>query len=107
MKHEKLIEKTTSYGLNVSGGNIDSLRVKNDLKTVIRVYDGGKIGIAGRIGEGDDKALFEDAKAKLSQNIDYPCDLTEGKKRSENCVKNIVPPTEFVKTMKKLLARLN
>lgn len=107
MKHEKLIEKTTSYGLNVSGGNIDSLRVKNDLKTVIRVYDGGKIGIAGRIGEGDDKALFKEAKAKLSQNIDYPCDLTEGKTRSENCVKNVVPPTAFVKTMKKLLARLN
>lgn len=107
MKHEKIVNKTTSYGLNVSGGNIDSLRVKDDLKTVIRVYDDGKIGIAGRIGEGDDKALFEDAKARLSQNITYPCDLTAGKTRKENCVKNIVPATEFVKTMKKLLARLN
>lgn len=107
MKHEKIVNKTTSYGLNVSGGNIDSLRVKDDLKTVIRVYDDGKIGIAGRIGEGDDKALFADAKARLSQNITYPCDLTAGKTRKENCVKNIVPATEFVKTMKKLLARLN
>lgn len=107
MKYEKIIDKTTSYGLNVSGGAIDSLRVKNDLKTVIRVYEDGKIGIAGRIGEGDDKQLFEEAKAQLAQNIEYPCDLAANKKRSENCVKNIIAPSDFVKTMKKLLARLN
>lgn len=107
MKFEKITDKTTSYGLNVSGGNIDSLRIKNDLKTVIRVYEDGKIGVAGRIGEGDDAALLEDAKAQLAQNIAYPCDLDADKHRSENSVKNIVPVNDFVKTMKKLLARLN
>ena len=76
MLNEKLTEKTTSYGLNIAGGVVDSLRVKEDLKTVVRVYDGGKIGIAGRIGEGDDGELLEAAKEKLALNIEYPCNLS-------------------------------
>jgi len=45
MEHEKLTIKETSYSVNVSGSKVDSLRVKQDLKTVIRVYDDGKIDI--------------------------------------------------------------
>lgn len=107
MEHEKITYKETSYSVNVSGGKVDSLRVKEDLKTVIRVYEDGKIGIAGRIGEGDDKALLEDAKAKLSQNIAYPCNLTENDRRDENKVRKIIPEKDYVKTLKKLVARLN
>lgn len=107
MKTEKLINKTASYGLNVSGGKVNSLRVNEDMKTVIRVYSDGKIGVAGRIGEGDDGELLKDAEAQLSQNIAYPCNLDGDKKRRINRVKHPVPAGEFVKTMKKLLARLN
>lgn len=107
MEHEKLTIKETSYSVNVSGSKVDSLRVKQDLKTVIRVYDDGKIGVAGRIGEGDDGALFEEAKAKLAQNIAYPCNLAENQKREENKIKNIIAEKDYVKTLKKLIARLS
>ena len=69
MEQEKIINRETSYSVNVAGGKVDSLRVKEDLKTVIRGYEDCKIGVAGRIGEGEDNALLEEAKAKLSQNI--------------------------------------
>lgn len=107
MEQEKIVLKTSSYSANVSGGNVDSLRVKEDLKTIIRVYEDGKIGVAGRIGEGDDNALLEEAKAKLAQNIPYPCNLSENNKRKENVVKNIIPAADYVKSIKKLIARLN
>lgn len=107
MEHEKLTIKETSYSVNVSGSKVDSLRVKQDLKTVIRVYDDGKIGVAGRIGEGDDGALLEEAKAKLVQNIAYPCNLAENQKREENKIKNIIAEKDYVKTLKKLIARLS
>ena len=107
MEHEKLTIKETSYSVNVSGSKVDSLRVKQDLKTVIRVYDDGKIGVAGRIGEGDDGALLGEAKAKLAQNIAYPCNLTENQKREENKIKNIIAEKDYVKTLKKLIARLS
>lgn len=107
MEHEKITIKETSYSVNIAGGKVDSLRVKQDLKTVIRVYEDGKIGVAGRIGEGDDKALFEEAKEKLAQNIAYPCNLTENGKRQENNIKKIISEKDYVKTIKKLIARLN
>ncbi|MDE7440188.1 MAG: hypothetical protein K2N23_06755 [Clostridia bacterium] len=107
MEQEKIINKGTSYSVNISGGKVDSLRITEDVKTVIRVYEDGKIGIAGRIGEGDDNALLEEAKAKLAQNISYPCNLTENGKREVNKVKKIIPAKDFVKTIKKLIARLN
>ena len=35
MEQEKIINRETSYSVNVAGGKVDSLRVKEDLKTVI------------------------------------------------------------------------
>ncbi len=107
MEQEKIINKSTSYSVNISGGKVDSLRITEDMKTVIRVYEDGKIGIAGRIGEGDDNALLEEAKAKLAQNISYPCNLTENGRRSVEKVRKIIPAKDYVKTIKKLIARLN
>ncbi len=107
MEFEKIISKGTGYSVSVSGGRVDSLRINEELKTVVRVYEDGKIGIAGRIGEGDDQALFEQAKAKLSQNIAYPCSLTENARREVDKSKTIIPPQDYVKTMKKLITRLN
>ena len=96
MEQEKIINKSTSYSVNISGGKVDSLRITEDVKTVIRVYEDGKIGIAGRIGEGDDNALLEEAKSKLAQNIAYPCNLTENGKREVNKVKKIIPAKDYV-----------
>lgn len=107
MEQEKIIDKTTSYSINVAGGEVESLRVTEELTTVIRVYDKGCIGVAGAIGEGDEKELAEKAKGLLNQKIAYPCNLDENKQRTENTVKDIVNPGDYVKTAKKLLKRLN
>lgn len=107
MEQEKIIDKETTYSVNIAGGKVESLRVNESLKTVIRVYEDGKIGVAGRIGEGDDNALLNEAKEKLAQGIAYPCTLTENGKREENVVKDIIPAKDYVKTLKKLVARLN
>lgn len=107
MENEKIIDKSVSYSLNIAGGKVESLRVKEDLETVIRVYDGGNIGIAGRIGAGDDEKLMAAAQEKLSQNIAYPCSLTENAQREENAVTEIISGDAFVKTIKALVARLN
>lgn len=106
MQSEKLTLKTTSYGVNVSGNKVDSLRLKEDLRTVVRVYDGGNIGIAGAIGETDVDSLYKAAEEKLTQNIPYPEMLEEGKTRRENRAKTVIPPDRFVDTCKRLVARL-
>ncbi|MGN1104467.1 MAG: metallopeptidase TldD-related protein [Candidatus Coproplasma sp.] len=106
MQSEKLTLKTTSYGVNVAGNKVDSLRLKEDMRTVVRVYDGGNIGIAGAIGEADVDSLYKTAEEKLSQNIPYPEMLEEGRTRSENRAKTVIPPERFVTTCKQLIARL-
>lgn len=106
MENEKIIEKSTGYGLNIAGSKVDSLRLKEDLQTVVRVYGNGQIGVAGRKGECADKELFEEAESNLSKNIAYPCLLSEGGNRSVDIRKTVIPAGEFVKTIKKLMARL-
>ncbi len=75
MEKEKLIWKTNEISLNVTAGKIDSYRRTEETKNTIRVYEDGKIGIAGSLGEIDEAALTESAKKALSYGIEYPCEL--------------------------------
>ena len=50
MRTELLKKKTRSACANVTGGAVDSLRLKTETSTTVRVYDNGFIGIAGKIG---------------------------------------------------------
>ncbi len=64
MEQEKTVTKQTEYSVTVSGNQVESLRVKEDLQTVVRVYDGKSVGIAGAIGKADEKALRKEAEEK-------------------------------------------
>lgn len=107
MEHEKIVSETISYSINVANSAVESLRVSNDLKTVVRVYDDGKIGIAGRIGEGDDGELLSAAKENLSQGVPYPCNLTSDVVRSEDASCKIIDGSEMVSSCRSLVKRLS
>lgn len=83
MQYEKTVKKTKSYGLNISANKVDSLRISENLETVVRIYSGGKIGVAGTVGPCNEYSLLEEAKAKLAQGIPYPCNLTACIHRNE------------------------
>ncbi len=105
MKSEKIVTKKHSYSVNFSGNRVDSYRCKNEMSTVVRVYDGGYIGIAATDGE-DDGTLYERAQAKLSQGIAYPDDLASGGQRSVDATAEIVANDKLVATVKSLIKRL-
>lgn len=107
MEQEKVINTETTYSVNVAGSQIESLRVNNNLKTTVRVYDNGCIGVAGAIGECDENELLEKAKGNLSQNISYPCILTENQTKKVENIKEIIAPEKFVATAKSLINKLN
>lgn len=106
MQYEKLVQNTVSCSINISNNNVDSLRKSDDLKTVIRVYDGGKIGIAGAVGPCDDNFLLEQAKTKLSQGIPYPCNLVARIHRAEDCSGEIIADGGEVEVCRSLIKRL-
>lgn len=107
MESEKIINKSIEYGLNVAGSKVDSLRITETDETVVRVYDNGFIGIAGKKGKADEAALYDEAKEALNNKIPYPEMLDENKKRVGGAKKVIIPPENFVKVMKTLVARLS
>jgi PmbA protein len=106
MEQEKYYVKSTSLSVNIANSEVNSLRINEDLQTIVRVFDDGKIGIAGQIGECDEQKLIESAKEKLNQGIAYPCNLTAGKVRKADTTKQIIKEDEFVSTIKHLVARL-
>lgn len=106
MNKQKIVEKSRSYAATLAAGEVSSLRIKEDEKTVIRVYEDGKIGVAGRIGEGDDEALEAQAAAALVQDIPYPDAMCGGEKRHIDLVKDIIPEDELLNTVRHLASRL-
>ena len=46
MRTELLKKKTRSACANVTGGAVDSLRLKTETSTTVRVYDNGFIGLS-------------------------------------------------------------
>lgn len=107
MEQEKIVKKVTEYSVNLAGSQVDALRVKEDLQTTVRVYDGKSIGVAGAIGNADEGALVKEAQEKLSVGIPYPCMLAEGQERTVDEGKEIIAKSDYVKTAKKLVKRLS
>ena len=72
MKKEILKYKSSVETLNVVGGKVNSVRFTEETTNTVRVYDDGKIGVAGALGEADVSALENAAVEKLSeQGIPY------------------------------------
>ena len=51
MQKEYLINKSNEITLNITDGKVDSYRVKDETQCTVRVYDNGRIGVAGALGE--------------------------------------------------------
>lgn len=107
MREELIVKKTASKCLNITASKIDSLRINTDTATTVRVYDDGKIGVAGKIGKCDIDELRAEAKANLANGIAYPDIPNPECKREERTKVNILSSEEFVPTMRKLLQRLS
>lgn len=75
MKTEFITIRNIETAAKISGTKIDAVRVKDIIKKGVRVYDNGKIGVSGAIGDIPDNVLIEKAVENLSTEIDYPYEL--------------------------------
>lgn len=106
MEKEFIKEIRHSVSLNVTAGKIDSFREIEKTTGTVRVYENGCIGVAGCLGEPDEEALTEQAKAALSFGIAYPCELEGALELELRNDEEIIPIPEFVPTMQRFLDRL-
>lgn len=90
--------------LNVTSGEIDSLRKKNITKSGCRVYDGGHVGIAGTLGQPTEET-WKHARANLSRKLSCPWGPETGKTRQVSLGKSM-DAEAFLARAEKLMATL-
>ena len=106
MEKEFIRETQHSVTLNVTAGKIDSFRELEKTNGTVRVYDRGCIGVAGCLGEPDEKELTKKAEEALAFGIPYPCRLEGPLVLEDRRDEEIIPIPEFIPTMQSFLDRL-
>lgn len=107
MKKETIVYSCSDRCINIVAGEVESLRINNDLTNTVRVYDGGNIGVEGKLGNADLDQLTQAATAKLAQSIAYPETHDQPLVMHVDATKPIFDPHDFVPATAKLLKRLS
>ena len=81
MKQEFIVIREKEIAAKIQNSQVNAFRMKDIVKKGVRVYENGKIGIAGAIGDISENTLVENAVQNLSTGIDYPYPLSTNKDR--------------------------
>ena len=106
MEKEFIKEIQHSVTLNVTAGKIDSFRELERTTGTVRVYDKGCIGVAGCLGEPDEKELTAKAEEALAFGIPYPWKPDDPLVLEKLQEDEIIPVPEFIPAMQAFLNRL-
>lgn len=106
MIKEKYIKKFNEITINILQSKIKSIRKKDIIKTGIRVYKDGFIGIAGGVGDINEAELEKQAIENLKLEIPYPYDPSTNNKMAVDYRKDVPSNEEFVEEVEKLLETL-
>lgn len=90
MIKEKYIQNIKEMTVNIANSKVESIRLKDNTRTSLRIYKNGIIGVAGAIGKYDEAELEKEAMGALKQRIEYLCEPSFD--RSEKINKR----TEFI-----------
>lgn len=96
--------KVREIALNITNGEVDSVRKKNVTKSGCRVYDNGCIGIAGVLGEPTE-ATWAQAEKALDAGVPYPYEPTAGLVRTRT-LGQMPAEGELISGIESLLATL-
>lgn len=80
MKSEFITIREKETAIRIQNTKVNAVRIKDIVKKGVRVYENGKIGISGAIGEVAEETLIENAVQNLNTGIDYPYPLSTDKK---------------------------
>lgn len=103
MIKEKYIKKSSEITINILQSKIKSVRKKDIIKTGIRVYKDGFIGIAGGIGDIDEAELEKRAIENLKLEIPYPYEPSTNNKMAVDYRLEVPSNEEFIEEVEKLL----
>lgn len=103
MIKEKYINRVKEISINIVQTEVESVRKKDILKTGLRVYDNGYIGIAGSLGKVDEQDLERKAIDNLSLKIPYPYSPSQGLEKEVDYREDTFSNEDFVNEADELL----
>ncbi len=106
MNKEQYTHHIQELSLNVVQTRVDSVRRKDILRTGLRVYAAGKIGVAGALGHLNEGELTQKAVAALEAGIPYPYELATDHSESVEPPYDLPEGTLFVDEIQQMLAEL-
>lgn len=96
MKQEFITIRTKQTAARVLASQITAVRVKDITKQGVRIYQDGKIGIAGAVGAAPQEVLLENARQNLKAGIAYPYDLEQNRHDHRSYNPNPINSQELV-----------
>ncbi len=78
MKKETVSIRTKETTARIRNTAVEAVRTKDIVKKAVRVYDEGKLGIGGSIGDVEESVWEKQAKDNLEAGIEYPYPLETG-----------------------------
>ena len=105
MQYESITTHSQRYSVSITNSQAEALLKSSQEQATVRVYEHGRIGVAGQMGEYDIAQLLKRAEDRLSMNIPYPC-MLESRVSQRDAFKEIIKPERFLPAVKNLLARL-
>ena len=82
LSKEMLSIETKEIRLTIDNAEISAIKKLETIKTGLRVYGDGKIGISNAVGPFDEDKLFQKAKKMLDYNIPYSLEPTRNISKS-------------------------
>lgn len=106
MKREFITIRQQETTARIMASQVDAIRVKDIVKKGLRVYEKGRIGIAGAIGDVADTALLDSAVQNLSTGIEYPYPLSRDLRDHRNYNEEPMSSQELLSHAESILATL-
>lgn len=106
MKQEFITIRTKETTARVQTSQVNAVRVKDISKKGVRVYDQGKIGISGAVGDTADTVLLENAVQNLEAQINYTYPLSKDLKDHRSYNENPMGSEELLRHAENVLAVL-
>jgi PmbA protein len=103
MLTEEFSIKSRETAINVVQTAVDSIRKKDIVRTGLRVYENGLIGVAGAIGAFDRARLIARAREALSLQIAYPYEPSANRRQEMACPADLIPENELVEEIEEIL----
>ncbi|KNF08116.1 putative Zn-dependent protease [Gottschalkia purinilytica] len=104
MIKEKFVINRKETSIGIMQSKIEDIRIKDITRTGLRIYENGFIGVAGAIGEYDEKKLEDEAKKALELKIPYEPSPYENNKHSIVNECNIENSDDFIREIEEVIS---